>query len=217
MVPRNTGGPGAGQEDGALMTMPRAVPSAQGEGRTADPGPGAGSVRHPRHDRPGLGRLDATFTLPDTVACGELRPLRDPASASDMPANPGAGEVFCGAPASKPPEAEHLPSPLGGRPAHVPTDAIRREVEINGAALIPQEHIAALVGNIQEDPAQALPGGVGPRRRPRLRPGGDGTVQADRGGQREGVGARSARNRTLGRHSVVLHGLALWDISPAVN
>ena len=52
---------------------------------------------------------------------------------------------------------ESLPSPVGGRPTHVPTDAIRREVEINAAALIPQEHIAALVGNIQEDPAQALP------------------------------------------------------------
>ncbi len=37
-------------------------------------------------------------------------------------------------------------TPAGGRPVHVPTDAIRREVELNAAALIPQEHIAALVG-----------------------------------------------------------------------
>ena len=40
----------------------------------------------------------------------------------------------------------HELMPSDRRPAHVPTDAIRREVEINAAALIPQEHIAALVG-----------------------------------------------------------------------
>ncbi len=65
---------------------------------------------------------------------------------TDTPDSPGAGGVFSGGAASKPPEAEHLPSPGAGRPAHVPSDAIRREIEINAAALIPQEHIAALVG-----------------------------------------------------------------------
>ncbi len=53
-----------------------------------------------------------------------------------MPANPGAGEVFSGGAASKLPAAESLPNPVGGRPAHVPTDAIRREIELNAAAVI---------------------------------------------------------------------------------
>ncbi len=65
---------------------------------------------------------------------------------SDTPDSPDAGGVFSGASAHKPPEAENLPGPFGGRPAHVPSDAIRREVEMNAAALIPQEDIAALVG-----------------------------------------------------------------------
>ncbi len=41
---------------------------------------------------------------------------------SDTPDSPDAGEVFSAASACKPPEAEYLPSPLGGRPPHVPSD-----------------------------------------------------------------------------------------------
>jgi hypothetical protein len=60
---------------------------------------------------PASGPGSAASTLPDTVACGELRPLRDPASASNTPADPDAGEVFSGAAACNPPEVERLPSP----------------------------------------------------------------------------------------------------------
>ncbi len=49
---------------------------------------------------------------------------------SDTPDSPGARGVFSGASAFKPPEAESLPSALGGRPAHVPSDAIRQEIEL---------------------------------------------------------------------------------------
>ena len=101
--------------------------------------------------------------------------MRDPASASDAPANPGAGRFFppplctywAGKnPLEKPPgpepileavpqpvpmltapnvQAEFIPRNLGGRPAHQPTEATRREVR-GAAAFIPHEAIAALVG-----------------------------------------------------------------------
>ena len=55
---------------------------------------------------------------------------------SDTPDSPGAGGVFSGGAASKPPEAENLPCPFGGRPVHVPSDAIRQGIELSAAASI---------------------------------------------------------------------------------
>jgi hypothetical protein len=41
---------------------------------------------------------------------------------------------------------ESLPSPVGGRPAHQPTEATRREGRGAAARFIPHHAIAALVG-----------------------------------------------------------------------
>ncbi len=57
-----------------------------------------------------------------------------------------AGEVFGPASGREPDQVEYIPRNPGGRPPHAPSDAVRRQVEMHAAGLVPQEDIAALVG-----------------------------------------------------------------------